>query len=136
MPGPTLDVHDVVFSGAQGDRIRGWYLRPPGSGDRDVPVVVKFIGYGGGRGSPTEHTTLPATGYAVLVMDTRGQGGRWTTGATADPGRNGTGPENATVMTRASPGRRTTTSPGCSSTRSAPSRRPPNWTARTRPGSR
>jgi cephalosporin-C deacetylase len=64
-------------------------------------VVVKFIGYGGGRGTPAEHTLLPALGYAVFVMDTRGQGGRWSTGATGDqaPGRNA-GPENATVMTR------------------------------------
>jgi cephalosporin-C deacetylase len=41
---------------------------------------------------------LPALGYAVLVMDSRGQGGRWTTGATADG--TGTGPENSLVMTR------------------------------------
>jgi cephalosporin-C deacetylase-like acetyl esterase len=95
-----LAVHDVEFSGAHGDQIRGRYLRPPGSGGRDVPVVVKFIGYGGGRGTPTEHTALPATGYALLVMDTRGQGGRWSTGATGDPAANGTGPENASVMTR------------------------------------
>jgi cephalosporin-C deacetylase len=95
-----LEVHDVEFSGARGDRIRGWYLRPPGAGDRPVPVVVKFIGYGGGRGTPTEHAILPATGYAVLVMDSRGQGGRWSTGATGDPAASGTGPENAAVMTR------------------------------------
>jgi cephalosporin-C deacetylase len=37
--------------------------------------VVKFIGYGGGRGLPTEHALLPALGYSVFVMDTRGQGG-------------------------------------------------------------
>jgi cephalosporin-C deacetylase len=55
-------------------------------------MVVKFIGYGGGRGVPTEHALLPALGYSVFVMDTRGQGGRWTIGATA--------PENAKVMTR------------------------------------
>jgi cephalosporin-C deacetylase len=97
-----LEVHDVEFSGARGDRIRGWYLRPPGSisGSGAVPVVVKFIGYGGGRGSPTEHATLPAAGYAVLVMDTRGQGGRWSTGATGDPAGSAHGPENSTVMTR------------------------------------
>ena len=97
-----LEVHDVEFSGARGDRIRGWYLRPPGSisGSGPVPVVVKFIGYGGGRGTPTEHTTLPAAGYAVLVMDTRGQGGRWSTGATGDPAGSAPGPENSTVMTR------------------------------------
>ena len=60
--------------------------------------MVKFIGYGGGRGVPAEHMLLPALGYAVLVMDSRGQGGRWTTGATADGA--GTGPENSLVMTR------------------------------------
>jgi cephalosporin-C deacetylase len=59
--------------------------------------VVKFIGYGGGRGVPSEHALLPALGYAVLVMDSRGQGGRWSAGATAD---GGTGPENSQVMTR------------------------------------
>jgi cephalosporin-C deacetylase-like acetyl esterase len=33
--------------------------------------VVKFIGYGGGRGLPAEHALLPALGYSVFVMDTR-----------------------------------------------------------------
>jgi cephalosporin-C deacetylase len=92
-----LEVYDVEFSGAGGDRIRAWYLRPPDT--PDAPVVVKFIGYGGGRGVPTEHVLLPALGYALLVMDSRGQGGKWTTGATPD-GATGTGPENSQVMTR------------------------------------
>ena len=98
-----LEVHDVEFSGAGGDRIRGWYLRPaPGARPQGpaVPTIVKYIGYGGGRGMPTEHTLLPALGYAVFVMDSRGQGGRWTSGATGDPAVNATGPENSTVMTR------------------------------------
>jgi cephalosporin-C deacetylase len=95
-----FQVYDVEFSGGDGDRVRAWYLRPPDSaaGDATPPVVVKFIGYGGGRGLPSEHMLLPALGYAVLVMDSRGQGGKWTTGATADGG--GTGPENSLVMTR------------------------------------
>ena len=92
-----FEVDDVEFSGGAGDRIRAWYLRP--RGHADAPVVVKFIGYGGGRGVPAEHVLLPALGYALLVMDTRGQGGRWTTGATPDGGT-GTGPENSLVMTR------------------------------------
>jgi cephalosporin-C deacetylase len=92
-----FEVYDVEFSGARGDRVRAWYIRPrdtPGA-----PLVVKFIGYGGGRGTPTEHMVLPSLGYALLVMDSRGQGGRWTSGATPD-GRMGTGPENSLVMTR------------------------------------
>jgi cephalosporin-C deacetylase len=96
-----VEVYDTEFSGAGGSRIKAWYLRPAASaGQRSVgqpPVVVKFIGYGGGRGLPTEHMLLPALGYAVFVMDTRGQGGRWTSGATGDTAG---GPENATVMTR------------------------------------
>jgi cephalosporin-C deacetylase len=90
-----FQVFDVEFSGADGDPVRAWYIKP--GGEASPPVVVKFIGYGGGRGVPTEHIAVPALGYAVLVMDSRGQGGRWTTGATSD---GGTGPENSQVMTR------------------------------------
>jgi cephalosporin-C deacetylase len=85
-----VEVHDVTFSGAGGDPVRAWYLRPAGSSR--PPVVVKFIGYGGGRGLPADHLLLPALGYAVFVMDTRGQGGRWSTGATD--------PANSQVMTQ------------------------------------
>jgi cephalosporin-C deacetylase len=94
-----LEVYDTEFSGAGGDRVRAWYLRPAGEGR--VPVVVKFIGYGGGRGRPTEHALLAALGYAVFVMDSRGQGGRWSTGATGDhvDGWHA-GAENSLVMTR------------------------------------
>jgi cephalosporin-C deacetylase len=95
-----VEAYDAEFSGAGGDRIRAWYLRPAGA-DESTPVVVKFIGYGGGRGLPAEHALLPALGYAAFVMDTRGQGGRWTSGATGDrQGDPAAGPENARVMTR------------------------------------
>ncbi len=107
--GPA-EVYDVEFSGARGDRIRAWYIRPPastnsstnssadGTASGALPVVVKFIGYGGGRGLPADHMLLPAVGYPVFVMDSRGQGGRWTIGATGDPP--GDGPEYSSVMTR------------------------------------
>src|SRR5215831_3823457 len=91
----TVEVHDATFSGSGGDRIRAWYLKPAGA--VRPPVVVKFIGYGGGRGAPGEHMLLPALGYAVFVMDSRGQGGRWTYGATGD---GAVGPENSQVMSR------------------------------------
>jgi cephalosporin-C deacetylase len=93
----ALPVYDVEFSGARGDRIRAWYLRPPGASSAPMPTVVRFIGYGGGRGLPADHTMLPAVGYALFVMDTRGQGGRWTIGATGDLSP---GPEYSSVMTR------------------------------------
>ncbi|MFD1146556.1 acetylxylan esterase [Saccharothrix hoggarensis] len=93
-----MAVWDVEFSGYGGDRVRGWHIRPAGSGDEPLPTVVCYIGYGGGRGLPSEHALLPAAGYAVFVMDTRGQGGRWTLGATPDSGF--AGPEHPGVMTR------------------------------------
>ena len=92
-----LVVHDVEFSGAHGHPVRGWYLRP--AGDDPLPVVVTYIGYGGGRGVPAQHTLLPSLGFAQFVMDSRAQGGRWSVGATADAGA-GTGPEHPGVMTR------------------------------------
>ena len=92
-----VEVYDVEFSGARGDRIRAWLLRPAAAGP--VPVAVTFIGYGGGRGVPYEHLALPAVGVASFVMDTRGQGGNWTVGVTGDPGA-GAGPEYPGVMTR------------------------------------
>lgn len=96
-----LRVYDVDFSGDRGDRVRGWYLLPPGPAGELLPLVVKFVGYGGGRGLPVEHALLPAAGYATFVMDVRGQGGRWTVGATGDPAAGpGAGPELSTVMTR------------------------------------
>jgi cephalosporin-C deacetylase len=97
-----VEVFDVEFSGARGDRIRAWYLRPATAtpSQAPVPVVVTFVGYGGGRGVPADHLALPAVGIAAFVMDSRGQGGNWGIGATGDPGRAGDGPEYPGVMTR------------------------------------
>ncbi|HEX4834429.1 MAG TPA: acetylxylan esterase [Trebonia sp.] len=97
----SIEVHDTQFSGAGGDLIRAWYLRPANATGR-TPHLVKFIGYGGGRSLPNDHLMLPALGYGLLVMDTRGQGGRWSPGATGDSPAGGgvAGPENSTVMTR------------------------------------
>ena len=61
-----LEVYDAEFSGAGGDRIRAWYLRP--AGGSAAPVVVEFIGYGGGRGLPAVH------GVRRVLRDHRGQG--------------------------------------------------------------
>jgi cephalosporin-C deacetylase len=93
-----VEVYDAEFSGAGGDRIKAWYLRPANT-TSSTPHVVKYVGYGGGRGAPGEHILLPALGYALFVMDSRGQGGRWSSGATGD-GSTADGPENSLVMTR------------------------------------
>lgn len=87
-----LIVEDLAFSGYDGERIRGWITRPRRSGRR--PVVIEYIGYGGGRGIPGERLHWAAAGYVHVLMDTRGQGAGWGTGGdTPDPhGSDGAAP--------------------------------------------
>ena len=70
----TLVVEDATFSGFDGQRIKAWMLRPAGAAER-LPVVVEYLGYGGGRSLPIERLVWPSAGYAYLVMDSRGQNG-------------------------------------------------------------
>jgi cephalosporin-C deacetylase len=95
----ALAVDDVTFSGFGGDPIRGWFLRPRAA-TAPLACLVTFIGYGGGRSLPVDHALYAAAGHAVLVMDTRGQGGGWHPGATGDPGAGASGAEHPGVMTR------------------------------------
>jgi len=95
-----LAAFDVTFSGAGGDRVKGWYLRPAAAVESALACRVTFIGYGGGRDLPAAHALYAACGNAVFVMDTRAQGGTWSTGATPDPGAGTSGPEHPGVMSR------------------------------------
>ena len=92
--GPVFAVSDVSYRGFGGHEVKGWLIVPPGASS----VVVKFIGYNGGRSFAHEHLFWPATGRAVLVMDTRGQGSGWAPGATPDPV--GSDPAHAGFMTK------------------------------------
>lgn len=78
-----VDAYDVTFSGYGGQPVKGWFLIPAGHSG-PLPCVVEFIGYGGGRGFPFVWLKWPSAGYAVLVMDTRGQGSNWQHGDTPD----------------------------------------------------
>lgn len=90
-----LVVEDVTFAGFGGDPVRGWFIRPAGA-TGPLPCVVHYIGYNSGRGLAHQWTMLPSAGYAVFVMDTRGQGSANLPGATADPV--GSGPQVAGKM--------------------------------------
>ena len=96
----ALATFDVTFSGADGDPVRAWYLRPAGAGETPLACRVTFVGYGGGRDLPAAHALYPACGHATLVMDTRAQGGTWAAGDTPDPGAGASGAEHPGVMTR------------------------------------
>ncbi|GAA3133840.1 acetylxylan esterase [Streptomyces rameus] len=85
----TIEVYDVTFAGFGGHPVKGW-LRLPAGTTQPLPLVVEFLGYGGGRGLPHESLLWASTGRAHFLMDTRGQGSGWDrgwggAGATADP---------------------------------------------------
>jgi cephalosporin-C deacetylase len=74
---PLVEALDVSFAGFGGQRVHGWWVMPAGEAPAGGwPVVVQFLGYGDGRGTPLDWLVWPAAGFAVLVMDTRGQGAR------------------------------------------------------------
>jgi cephalosporin-C deacetylase len=94
----TVDVHDVTFPGYGGDPVKAWLILPAHR-EGPLPAVVEFVGYGGGRGLPTERLAWATAGYASFVMDTRGQGSVWGSGGeTPDP--HGSGPAVPGFMTR------------------------------------
>lgn len=79
-----VEVFDVTFPGFGGHPVKGWLVLPKQREGR-LPLVVQFVGYGGGRGFAHEQLHWAASGFAYFRMDTRGQGSGWSTGATPDP---------------------------------------------------
>jgi len=102
----TVEAFDVTFSGYAGQPIKGWLLLPQ-QRHEPLPRVVEYIGYGGGRGFPTDWLVWSSAGYAHLVMDTRGQGSSWQQGDTADPEPEGSNPHYPGYLTRGILDRRT-----------------------------
>lgn len=94
-----VEAFDVTFAGYGGQPIKGWFL-VPSVRKGPLPCVVEFIGYGGGRGLPHDWLLYPTAGYALFVMDTRGQGSVWRTGDTPDPEVDGGNPQYPGFMTR------------------------------------
>ncbi|GAB4426334.1 MAG: acetylxylan esterase [Chloroflexi bacterium OHK40] len=95
----ALETFDVTFAGYGGQPVKGW-LNLPRQRSGPLPCVVEFIGYGGGRGFPSDWLLWASAGYAHLVMDTRGQGSVWLPGNTPDPEPDGANPHFPGFMTR------------------------------------
>jgi len=94
-----IETFDVTFNGYGGQPIKGWLFLPKAE-KGPVPVIVEYIGYGGGRGLPADWLLWASAGYAHFVMDTRGQGSIWRTGDTPDLETSGGSPQTPGFMTR------------------------------------
>lgn len=94
-----IESFDVRFSGYGGQPVKGW-LQLPRDRTGPLPCVVEFLGYGGGRGFPTDWLLWSSVGYAHFVMDTRGQGSASLPGATPDHEPDGGNAQFPGMMTR------------------------------------
>lgn len=95
----AVETIDVTFNGYGGQPIKGWLLLPAQCRE-PLPCMVEYIGYGGGRGFPTDWLLWANAGYAHLVMDTRGQGSAWRNGDTPDAEPEGGNAQFPGFMTR------------------------------------
>ena len=77
------ETYDVTFNGFGGQPIKGWLILPTNRTGK-LPVVVEYIGYGGGRNFAFDWLLWSSAGYAHFIMDTRGQGSTWSAGDTPD----------------------------------------------------
>jgi len=79
------ETFDVTFAGFGGQPVKGWLILPAKAQRKGkLPCVVEYIGYGGGRNFPIDWLLWASTGYAHLIMDTRGQGSTWSQSDTPD----------------------------------------------------
>jgi len=93
------ETFDVTYNGFGGQPIKGWLILPARR-HGPLPCVVEFIGYGGGRNFVFDWLLWASAGYAHFVMDTRGQGGNWSSGDTPDLYAEGGSPQYPGSMTR------------------------------------
>ncbi|HSL36447.1 MAG TPA: acetylxylan esterase [Arthrobacter sp.] len=97
----VIDTFDVSFAGYGGSPIKGWLHLPKNRpAGMQLPVVVQYSGYSGGRGLVNQDTKWAQAGYAQFTMDTRGQGYGGALGETPDPHSSAGEVAYAGLMTR------------------------------------
>ncbi len=95
-----FETFDVTYSGFGNQVIKGWFIMPRQK-EQKVPCVIEYMGYTGGRGFLTDWLLWPSLGFAVFVMDIRGQGSSKTShGDTADLYGKGGNPSTTGFMTQ------------------------------------
>lgn len=71
---PVADCYHLYFTGVGGARIHAKYLRPKGVRER-CPAILMFHGYKLHSGNWNDKLPYVASGFHVVAMDCRGQGG-------------------------------------------------------------
>jgi cephalosporin-C deacetylase len=94
-----VETFDVTFNGYGGQPVKGWFVIPKGT-TKQIPCVVEYLGYGGGRNFPLDWLLWANAGYAHFLMDTRGQGSAWSPGDTPDFEPEGSNPYFPGFMTK------------------------------------
>ena len=73
---PGVLCNYLYFTGVGGARICCKFLRPENK--KNLPGIIMFHGYSGDSGGWVDKLAYALSGYAVLAMDVRGQGGSST----------------------------------------------------------
>lgn len=73
---PRVRVDDVTYHGFDETPIRAWLIRPilPDLPEQ-IPCIISYPGFNGGRGSPSGYAHWTMMGIAVLSVDVREQRG-------------------------------------------------------------
>ena len=69
------ECYHLYFNGIGGARIHAKLIRPRNSSVGPQPAVLMFHGYSGNSGDWFSKLPFVASGYTVVAMDCRGQGG-------------------------------------------------------------
>lgn len=72
---PHAECFDLWFTGVGGSRIHAKYLRPKNI-TQPVPALLEFHGYTGNAGDWLSKLAWVGQGFAIAVLDCRGQGGK------------------------------------------------------------
>ena len=74
-PSVAAECYDLTFTGTKGARIYAKFVKPAKT-EGKIPAVLTFHGFGAMSGSWRSLLPLASQGFAVAMMDCRGQGGR------------------------------------------------------------
>lgn len=74
-PSSEIEVYNISCQSLFNETLRGWYILPK-QRKQKIPCVIEYRGFMSRVGQPMQYLNWVTMGYAVLVLDIRGQGGQ------------------------------------------------------------